>query len=102
MGYMIIFDSKLISFMSIVGISPKGHYPVAQYRNGASKKWEKPNPRRILQQCADACRKKNGCRGFDYANSGNDQGACGIYTGGDDDRVDPVWYTCVVKSTLSG
>ena len=92
--------------MSIVDIFPKRNYPVAQDLNGATKEWEMPhyNPRRSLQDCEDTCRTKNGCLGFEYAkrSSDQDQGACGIYTGGDDDeRPDSVWYRCV-KSTLPG
>ena len=91
--------------MLIVGIYPTGYYPVAQYFNTARKElaWG-ANPRTNLQMCADACREKKGCRGFEYAYKGSDQvkGACAIYTGADDDKADSDWYSCVDKSTLSG
>ena len=75
-----------------------GYYPL----NTANREWKwHSNPRANLQACADACRNRKGCTGFEYANSGSDVGACAIYKGGDDDKADSVWYSCV-KSTLPG
>ena len=58
---------------------------------------------RTIEDCAEVCNAREGCTGFEYAESGIKQGQCATYTGGENNiRKDEnrnaefsIWRSCL-------
>ena len=71
--------------------------------NGAGKQFTGANSGRTIEDCAEVCNNRAGCTGFEFAESGSQQGQCGTYTGGEDnifgdegrDAEVSTWRSCL-------
>ena len=94
-----------MSLISILGICPEGYYSIAENLDGAGKTWVQPHPdpTRTLLDCADICDDTTGCTSFEYANGPDEHGACGWYSGVDNNimenenrtQANSNWYSCM-------
>jgi len=60
-------------------ICPSGFDAISNNLDGEGKKWASDKSSRTVQECANICKDRYGCTGFEY-NEKN--GGCGTYTGG--------------------
>jgi len=60
-------------------ICPSGFDAISNNLDGEGKKWASDKSSRTVQECANICKDRYGCTGFEYNEK---DGRCGTYTGG--------------------
>merc|ERR1711966_379633 len=67
-------------------ICPAGYTAIQYNLDGTGKVWSQPHPEpsRTVAACGHICDARTGCTGFEYAEGPSEHGACGTYTGGQD------------------
>jgi hypothetical protein len=87
-------------------LCPAGFAGVGNNLDGFGKKWEKADNTRTIAQCAEVCKNRAGCTGFEYfKGAGAFHGFCASYTGGNSNIKSNMqgkdWQSCVLPLVAS-
>ena len=82
---------------------PSGYISISENLDGSGKLFALPDKSRTIDGCAGICTDRQGCTGFEFATGSSETGACGTYTGGDDNKMndenrlssDCSWRSCI-------
>jgi len=90
-------------FLKMNAICPSGFEAISFNLDGEGKTWAQSDSSRTIQDCANICKGRIGCTGFEY---NENDGRCGTYTGGtsnvqqDESRLDAgsIWRSCLIDT----